>query len=432
MNNVHYDSIDETIFTETLSNGLTVALLPKQEMSKTYAIFATNYGSIDQNFIPLDGNEAIQVPEGIAHFLEHKLFEKEDRDVFQDFGKQGASANAFTSFTTTAYLFSATDHIMDNVKTLIDFVQAPYFSHESVEKEKGIIAQEITMYDDQPDWQSFMGTIKSLFKNHPVNIDIAGTVDSIQHISKDDLYTCYETFYHPENMTLFVAGNFEQKEMIDFIRKNQSEKSFAPVSEIQRFYPEEPTTVAKKDNVINMAVSVPKCIVGIKEFSGEMEPEALLKKEILLDMTLDYFYSRGGVFYQELYRAELIDNSFYVDSSLEKNFGYTLIGGNTRKVTEFENKLKSQLLGIGNYEISEADFEILKKKKIGEMLRSMNSLEFIANQFIHYHTLGIDIFEIIPKIEALTLSDLNEFKDSWIDEDRMATCKVMPETEHVS
>ena len=132
---------------------------------------------------------------------------KKDRDVFADFGKHGASANAFTSFTKTAYLFSATNHIEENVKTLIDFVQDPYFSEKSVEKEKGIIAQEIKMYDDQPDWQSFMGTIKAMFKKHPVNIDIAGTVESISKITKDDLYTCYNTFYHPENMTLFITGN---------------------------------------------------------------------------------------------------------------------------------------------------------------------------------------------------------------------------------
>src|SRR5699024_10923918 len=137
------------------------------------------------------------------------MFEKEDRDVFADFGKQGASANAYTSFTKTAYLFAATNQVEKNVTTLLNFVQDPYFSDDSVEKEKGIIAQEIEMYNDQPDWQSFMGTLRALFHQHPVKIDIAGTVDSIQSITKDDLYTCYNTFYHPENMSLFIAGNFD-------------------------------------------------------------------------------------------------------------------------------------------------------------------------------------------------------------------------------
>ncbi|WP_010093319.1 EF-P 5-aminopentanol modification-associated protein YfmH [Ornithinibacillus scapharcae] len=200
MSKKQYNHIQETLYQEKLDNGLTVFLLPRPQMSKTYAIFSTNYGSIDRTFVPIGETDKITVPDGIAHFLEHKLFEKEDRDVFADFGKQGASANAYTSFTKTAYLFSATTNIEENVKTLLDFVQDPYFSEKSVEKEKGIIGQEIKMYDDQPDWQSFMGTLKGLFKETPVNIDIAGTVESISKITKDDLYTCYHTFYHPENM----------------------------------------------------------------------------------------------------------------------------------------------------------------------------------------------------------------------------------------
>src|SRR5690625_684043 len=198
MNKTSYSQIEETVYSKKMENGLNVFLFPKKEMSKTYSLFSTNYGSIDQTFIPAGKEEMITVPDGIAHFLEHKLFEKEDRDVFADFGKQGASANAYTSFTKTAYLFSATNNIDKNVETLLDFVQDPYFSDQTVEKEKGIISQEIKMYDDQPDWQSFMGTVKAMFKHHPVKNDIAGTVDSIMPITKEDLYTCYNTFYHPE------------------------------------------------------------------------------------------------------------------------------------------------------------------------------------------------------------------------------------------
>src|SRR5699024_4753107 len=216
MKHNYYQQIEEDIYSEILPNGLRVYILPKKEMAKTFSIFTTNYGSIDQSFVPLNEKDITHVPDGIAHFLEHKLFEKEDRDVFQDFSKQGASANAFTSFTKTAYLFSATSNIQKNLETLIDFVQDPYFSEESVEKEKGIIAQEIKMYDDQPDWRAFFGTIKSLYHHHPVQIDIAGTVESIHKITKDDLYTCYHTFYHPSNMTLFVAGNVDPEETINF------------------------------------------------------------------------------------------------------------------------------------------------------------------------------------------------------------------------
>src|SRR5699024_5971178 len=207
MNKKTYDTVSERVYETELTNGLTVKIVPKRHFTKTYAVFMTNYGSIDREFVPLGEEKALVVPDGIAHFLEHKLFEKETYDVFSTFLRQGASPNAFTSFTKTAYLFSATENIEENVETLLDFVQDPYFSDESVEKEKGIIAQEIKMYNDLPDWQAFMGAIRNMYVHHPVRIDIAGTVESIEAITKEHLYTCYETFYHPANMVLFVVGN---------------------------------------------------------------------------------------------------------------------------------------------------------------------------------------------------------------------------------
>lgn len=184
MKKIVYDQLQETLYTETLDNGLTVTLLPKNEFHKTYALFTTNYGSIDNTFVPLGKGEMVTVPDGIAHFLEHKLFEKEDGDVFQKFGKFGASANAFTSFTRTSYLFSSTEKVKENLMTLIDFVQDPYFTEETVNKEKGIIAQEIQMYDDEPDWRLFFGLLSNLYPKHPLHIDIAGTVDSIMEIGR--------------------------------------------------------------------------------------------------------------------------------------------------------------------------------------------------------------------------------------------------------
>jgi predicted Zn-dependent peptidase len=424
MNKQVYEMIAETVYSKKLANGLTVFLLAKPEMSKTYGLFSTDYGSIDQKFIPIGEDSETTVPEGVAHFLEHKLFEKEDRDVFADFGRQGASPNAYTSFTKTAYLFSATDQIEKNVQTLIDFVQDPYFSVQSVEKEKGIIAQEIKMYDDQPDWQSFMGTIKSMFRNHPVNIDIAGTVDSINAITKDDLYTCYNTFYHPENMILFIAGNFDAKKMMEGIEENQSAKTFKPMNEIRRFYPEEPAQIAEKETRINMPVSIPKCTIGIKENTAALQPEAFLKRDLLQSMVLDYYFSKGGPFYQELYNASLIDDSFYFEASLEKNYGYSLIGGNTHQPDAFADKVKQQLLSTNHASLSEETFARMKKKKIGQLLRAMNSLEFIAGKSIHYHTLGIDFFELIPSIHALKLGDANLFIKNWIKEDRLSACKI--------
>src|SRR5690625_2866412 len=185
MERIHFSQIDETLYEKQLHNGLHVYVLPKEGFNKTYAVFTTKYGSIDHHFTPLGEKEPLKVPDGIAHFLEHKMFEDEDGDVFHDFSKQGASANAFTSFTRTAYLFSSTTNVEKNLETLINFVQHPYFTDESVDKEKGIINQEIAMYNDDPDWRAYFGLINNMYENHPVKIDIAGTEQSIAQITKE-------------------------------------------------------------------------------------------------------------------------------------------------------------------------------------------------------------------------------------------------------
>lgn len=422
-----YDDINETLITEQLSNGLNVFLLPKKELSKTFAIFSTNYGSVDLSFVPRNKGEAITVPEGVAHFLEHKLFEKEDHDVFADFSKQGASANAFTSFTTTAYLFTASNYIEKNVKTLLDFVQAPYFSDQSVEKEKGIIGQEITMYDDQPDWRAFMGTIKNMFHDHPVKVDIAGTVESISAITKQDLYECYQTFYHPDNMTLFIAGNFDESEMMSLIQENQLSKDFPPSEQIKRKMPDEPKDVYKKETTINMPVSIPKCSVGIKSIVEETDSDTFLLNDLVQGMILDFYFSDGGSFYQKLYKEGIIDNSFYFEANIEKGFGYAIIGGNTSNPEKFSSLVKEMLLSIKEKEISEAEFERMKKKQIGQLLRAMNSIEFIAKKYIHYHTVGVDFLEIIPRLQSLTYEEVSSFQKDWIQEEQLTTFNIKAE-----
>lgn len=422
-----YENISEVVYSETLDNGLKVHILPKKQMNKTYGLFTTDYGSIDQTFVPIGETKEITVPNGIAHFLEHKLFEKEDHDVFADFGKQGASTNAYTSFTKTAYLFSATDHIEKNVQTLIDFVQAPYFSDQSVEKEKGIIGQEIKMYDDQADWQSFMGTIKAMFKKHPVNIDIAGTIESIAEITKEDLYTCYNTFYHPTNMTLFIIGNIEPQKMMDFIQSNQAHKRFTKATEIRRSYPQEQAAVATKESKIMMPVTVPKCTVGIKNYGQEIDKNTYLKTDLIQNMLLDHYFSNGGPFYEQLYNDQLIDESFSLSTQLEKNFGYSLIGGNAEQPEAFANKIISLLQSTRTAHLTNEEFQTVKRKNIGQLLRGMNNLEYIANQYTHYDMLGIDFFKLIEEIASLELDDVNGFLQNWITEDNLAVCNIVAE-----
>lgn len=274
MKQLKYDSLKETMYHEQLPNGLDVYILPKEGFQKTYATFATKYGSIDNHF-KIEGNgEPIKVPDGIAHFLEHKMFEEPTGDIFATFASQGASANAFTSFERTAYLFSATQNIKENLTTLINFVQSPYFTDENVEKEKGIIGQEIKMYQDNPDWRSYFGLIEALYSLHPIHIDIAGTIDSIAQISKETLYECYNTFYHPSNMLLFVVGGVEPQEIMQLVKDNQASKTFAKQGEILRYFPEEPYKVAEQRKEIRLPVSLPKCLFGFKEKAHHLKGRA--------------------------------------------------------------------------------------------------------------------------------------------------------------
>ena len=353
MEKIEFSQLQEQLYHEKMDNGLQVYILPKPEFNKTFATFTTNYGSIDNQFVPLNENEMTKVPDGIAHFLEHKLFEKEDGDVFQQFSKQGASANAFTSFTRTAYLFSCTSNFEENLETLVDFVQEPYFSEKTVEKEKGIIGQEITMYDDNPDWRLYFGTIQNMYKNHPVKIDIAGTIESISHINKDLLYTCYETFYHPSNMLLFIVGPVDAEKVMKQVRDNQQKKDYKEISDIQRHFDEEPETVDQEKQVLKMPVQSSKCMVGLKAKNPQRSGGEMLKYELAMNIILDYAFGKSSSYYEELYADGLIDETFAYDYTEERGFGFALIGGDTDQPEQLYDRVKQILLEMKTKSLTE-------------------------------------------------------------------------------
>ena len=343
MKKLQFENLQETLYNEKLSNGLDVYILPKRGFSKTFVTFTTKYGSIDRTFIPNGKEEEVTVPDGIAHFLEHKMFEKEDGDVFQKFSVQGASANAFTSFTRTAYLFSATDKLYENTETLLDFVQEPYFTEQTVNKEKGIIAQEITMYDDLPDWRLYFGAIENMFHEHPVKIDIAGTVESIQDITAEHLYECYETFYHPSNMVLFVVGAVNPEEMMQFIKNNQDNKTFNDPAEIVRKFPEEPASAAISERSLSMDVTKPKLSLGMKCTKTDVSGEEMLIQELSSGLVLDVLFDRSSEFYTKAYSEGLIDESFSYDFTLENGFGFAMIVSDTEDPKGLEAAIRKTI-----------------------------------------------------------------------------------------
>lgn len=424
---IEYEQLQETLYHEKMSNGLDVYVLPKKGFNKTYAVFTTKYGSIDNRFVPLGKNEMVHVPDGIAHFLEHKLFEKADGDVFQDFSKQGASANAFTSFTRTAYLFSSTSNVERNLETLIDFVQDPYFTEKTVEKEKGIIGQEINMYDDNPDWRLYFGVIENMYKEHPVRIDIAGTVESISHITKDLLYECYETFYHPSNMLLFIVGPVDPEAIITQVRENQEKKPYTDQPEIKREEVKEQEAVFRKEKEIKMNVQGPKCLVGLKSKKPFKLGKELLKHELSMNLLLEALFGKSSAQYESLYEKGYIDETFSFDFTAEYGFGFAAIGGDTPEPDQLAEDISSMLLRAGEL-ITAEKIELARKKKIGTFLKALNSPEYIANQFTRYSFLDMSLFDVVTVLEQITLEDVQNVIQEEISADRLTVCKVVPKS----
>ncbi|WP_214797216.1 pitrilysin family protein [Exiguobacterium sp. s5] len=412
-----FPNVGETLHHTVLENGLTVYLLKKTGYEKTYATFTTKYGSIDRRFKTEDW---VDVPDGIAHFLEHKMFEKEDGDVFQQFGRLGASANAFTSFTRTAYLFGATSNVSENLKTLIDFVQAPYFTEASVEKEKGIIGQEIQMYQDNPGWRLYFGLIEAMYAEHPVKIDIAGTIESISAITADDLYRCHEAFYHPSNMVLFVVGNIDPDAVLAEITANQAAKTFDAPLLTAREVVEEPEKVHMTERVIEMDVSVPKVMIGYKDTPRPGKEG--MKQELIVELLMHALFDTTAPLYAELYAEGLIDDAFSFDYTSEETFAFAVLSMETPHVETFVDRITSALerpLELGG--------ETLDRKKRmmkGQFLKALNSPEFIANQFSRYALSDGNMFDIPDLLDAITLDDLYAAYDRLFQADHRTVCVV--------
>jgi len=302
------DLIKEIVYEKKLSNGLKIFYMPKSGYTKQYAMFATNFGSNELKFKINKEDSAYEVPEGIAHFLEHKMFEEPEGNAFDKFAARGSNVNAYTNFNITAYYFTSTDHFYENLNDLISFVQSPHFTEENVQKEKGIIEQEINMYDDNPEWKVYFNLLKTMYKEHPVKNEIAGTVDSIYKITKDDLYNCYNTFYHPSNMAVFVVGDLDKQKVFETIEKyfKDNSKNKHPIN-IHRYYPEESTSVNKPLIEEVMSVSTPLFYIGYKDVDLNIKGRKLLEKEVELRLLLDILFGKSSELFEKLYDKGLID-----------------------------------------------------------------------------------------------------------------------------
>ncbi|WHH58881.1 pitrilysin family protein [Petroclostridium sp. X23] len=417
--------LKETLYHGVDESGLKVYILPKKGYSKSYAIFATQYGSVDSNFVVPGEENVTEVPDGIAHFLEHKLFEEKDGNVFDKFSRLGASANAFTSFNTTAYLFSCTSEFYKSLDILLDFVQNPYFTDESVQKEQGIIGQEIRMYDDDPNWRVFFNYLGALYHQYPVKKDIAGTIESIANIDKDILYKCYNTFYNPANMVLFVVGEVDPEIVKEHVEKHI--KSKTPLLEdIKRIYPEEPPTIYKKQIEQTLSVSIPLFQMGFKDTDVGYGGVKLLKKDIVTRIILEMIMGRSSALYQRLYEQGLINDTFDADYNAEVNYGFTIFGGESADPEKVREQITAKIERLHQEGLSKPAFDRIKKVILGKFLRQFNSVEKIANNFIANIFRDINLFDYIEVYHSTSFEDVQKRFTNHFKIDNMALSVIRP------
>ena len=427
MNNVKEiksEKLQEKYYEVTHSSGLKMMIYPKKNYSSTYVIFGTRYGSIDTHFKLEKDNDFTAVPEGIAHFLEHKLFESEELDAFERYAKTGASANAYTSFDRTCYLFSCSKNLEQNLEILLDFVTHPYFTEATVQKEQGIIGQEIKMTQDEPSWNLLFSLLRAMYKIHPVRIDIAGTVESISHITADLLYKCYNTFYNLSNMAFCVVGNVDVDTVIKVADKVLKEQR--PVK-IERKFFKEPKEVNQKYTENRLAVASPIFALGFKEniSTPERSNREILESSIIMDIIC----GKTSELYNEMLESGLINSSFEFEYFFGYGYSAAIFTGESNKAEDVKEKLIERIKELQKNGIDEADFERIRRKLYGRAIMAYNDIDEIANNMIASEFAGECVFDDIEILGTLTLEELNNRLKESIDTECCSLSVIKPEGE---
>ena len=389
-------------------SGLTIYVYPKPGYKSSYAIFGTNYGSVNTHF-KVDGNE-VTSPDGIAHYLEHKLFESEDGDAFARYAKTGANANAYTSFEKTCYLFSCGDHFEDSLEILLDFVQAPYFTAETVAKEQGIIGQEIKMYDDSPSWRVMFNTLVGMYQKHPVRVDIAGTVESIADITAEKLYECYNSFYNLHNMVLCAAGNVEVDQVLAI-----ADRLLKPCEkhDVEMLFEDEPYEVGQAYVEQTFAVNIPMFNLGFKEKVGK-EP-ITTQQAAYNDILLYAIASSSSVMYNDLLEHELINDTFSYERMEGPGYAAILFGGESRDPKKAADVIKKHIETMKTSGVPQEDFERAKRAIYGNVISDFNSNDAIANVMVDMHFQNRELFEYVDAIANATIENINERLNEILD-----------------
>ena len=416
-----YKNIGEKVYTEKLENGLSVFIVPKPGFQKKYAFFATDYGGADRRFKL--GGEWIDTPMGVAHFLEHKMFDTEDGNALTNLSANGASPNAYTSTDITAYHFECVDKFFENLEILLSFVSIPYFTSESVEKEQGIIAQEIKMVEDDPDYCLYYGLMKSLFSHNPMRDSVAGTVESISEITSDTLYNCHKVFYNPSNMVLCAVGDVDPQEIINIASKilprEAGEVPERDYGKTEKLEPE--ATGFYKD----MEVSLPIFLAGCKIEDAARGKESL-KRSLVSAIALDILAGHSSPLYLRLYSEGIVNSDFSASYDSSAGAAYAMFGGETREPQRVFDEVIGEINRLSEAGPDPQLFKRIKKSAVGSTVRAFNSFEAICGNLVDGYFRGYDPFDAPGILNDITKDDITEFYRKHLKTENMAISVITP------
>ena len=420
MKQTFYERIGEAVCRETLPNGLRINIVPKRDYAKSYAFFATRYGGMDTRFC-LNG-KWLDTPAGIAHYLEHKMFDTKEGNALQALAKNGAEPNAFTSNAITGYYFDSTTHFEENLEIQQSYVSVPYFTEESVAKEQGIIGQEIRMIEDNPDWQIYSRMMKALYAASTARTSIAGTVESISHITAETLYDCHKAFYTPSNMVLTVVGNVDPVHVVDIARRILPREG-GPA--IPRDYGTEPAQVAEKETKLAMEVSCPQFLTGFKCTPAE-DGEGYMRQSLIGDMACDILLGDSSPLYLRLYDRGLINTSFGGAYEMMPGVAYLYAGGDSKDARAVTAEIQKEAKRLVEEGIDEDFYQRVRRASFGSNLRGLNSFENIAVSLSEGYFHGYDPFRFPQVFDTITKDDITAFLRENLTADRAVLSEIVP------
>ena len=417
----YYPAVKEMVYRTRLSNGLTVALLPKKEFKEVYGSVTVQFGSVDMLVTEVDG-DVKEYPAGIAHFLEHKLFEREDSsDLMSAFTSLGADSNAFTSFTKTSYLFSATDHFLENLDLLDELVTSAHFTEDSILREQDIIQQEREMYQDDPDSCLFFSTLANLYPGTPLATDIVGSEESISQINLTNLQENFTRFYKPVNMSLFLVGNFDVNQVQDYFERKELEDLGVQEVTREKFVLQD----VKQTDSMRMEVSSPKLAIGIRGKQDVVEADCY-RHHILLKLLFTMMFGWTSDRFQKLYESGKIDTSLSLEVEVTSRFHFVMLTMDTKEPVALSHQFRKAIRNFTkDLDITEEHLDIIKREMFGEFFSSMNSLEFIATQYDAFGQ-GGTIFDLPKMLQEITLEDVLDAGHHLIDDGDIVDFTIFP------